>query len=73
MSCTAVLRGGPFGGAEVAVLEHWPYFVAKGSGVPEGYAARYTATRDPNVLRFRGLTKIVAELPAPALPGRRAP
>jgi hypothetical protein len=68
MSRTAILRGGPFDGAEVEVRERWPHLSTTGDGVPEGHVASYTATRDPNVLKFRGLTKIVGTL---ALPGRR--
>jgi hypothetical protein len=65
MSRTVRLHGGPFDGADVETTERWPHVSCEGDGVPEGHVATYTATRDPGVLKFRGLTKIVAKLPLP--------
>lgn len=58
------LDGGPFDGLEVQIVGGGPLAI-QGDPVPEGNVARYTATRDKAVYRFRGVSKVVATLPLP--------
>lgn len=58
-----VLSGGPFDAALVDVESK--VVNCEGEGVPEGSVARYSATRDPGVYRFRGFSKVIARIKVP--------
>lgn len=54
------LDGGPFDGALVEATSKAMNMI--GEPVPDGHVARYSATRDAEVYRFRGLSKVVLTL-----------